>query len=295
MFVLARTGVFYNEFLATYGLRLGVSLEILVFSFALSYRIHEERQAKAWAQSKISEERAQRIDAQELALAREVEVRQAREQALQLEISHRESLQQLVNERTADLEKTLLDLERANQELEHLSSRDALTGLYNRRHFDNRLAELWQELARRGHTLSILLLDVDHFKQINDSKGHPCGDMVLKELARLLGTVLHRPSDIIARYGGEEFVVLLPETPMEGALHIAQMIVQVAAEKVYLWEGQQLRATVSVGVNCLVPGPGSNANQLLQGADVALYQAKRTGRNRYAQFDDSDPSLQQSG
>jgi len=295
LFVLARMGVFYNDFLAIYGLRMGVSMEILVFSFALSFRIHQERREKEWALNKINQERNERIRAQELALDREKELRQAREEALHLEISHRESLQQLVDERTADLEATLQDLERANQELEQLSSRDGLTGLYNRRFFDGRMTELWNEQMRRQKPFAVLLLDVDHFKNINDSKGHPCGDMVLQELARMLGQLLRRPTDVICRYGGEEFAVLLPDTPLEGAERVAQNIVQTAMEKVYQWEGKTLHATVSVGVHCLVPAADKVPAQLIQGADQALYQAKRTGRNRYVLFADDADSMRQSG
>ncbi|RLU01253.1 MAG: diguanylate cyclase [Ketobacter sp.] len=281
LFVFSRMGIFYNDFLASYGLRIGVSLEILIFSFALSFRINQERQEKEWALNKINLERVERIRAQELALQREVEASQAKEQSLQMEIQHRESLEQVVEERTADLARTLQDLEKANQELEQLSSRDGLTGLFNRRLFDAQLQALWQQLQRKQQPLALLLLDVDHFKQVNDSLGHPCGDMVLRELGALLSSLLHRPTDVIARYGGEEFAVLLPETPVEGARHVAEMIVQAAADKLYVWEGETLHITVSVGVHVLIPQPDLDQDQLVQGADQALYQAKHGGRNRY--------------
>ncbi len=283
-FVFSRTGILYNDFLADYGLRIGVSLEILIFSFALSFRINQERQEKEWALNKINSERVERIKAQDLALEREVELRHAREQSLQLEIQNRESLEQVVEERTADLERTLKELEKANSELESLSSRDGLTGVFNRRSFDNRLQELWRLMQRNQQPLAMLLLDVDHFKQINDSLGHPCGDMVLRELADLLGSVVHRPSDLIARYGGEEFAVLLPDTPQEGAQHLADLIITEAAAKEYQWEGETFHVTASAGVHVMVPTAATDPEQLIKGADQALYQAKESGRNRYVVY-----------
>ncbi len=280
LFVLARTGFFYNDFLASYGMRIGISLEILIFSFALSFRINLERKEKEWALNKINSERTERIRAQELALEREIEARQAKEASLQMEIEHRESLQQLVDERTADLERTLFSLEKANLELEQLSTRDALTGLFNRRLFDSKLAEHWQVAQNQGQLLGLLIIDVDHFKQVNDTWGHPCGDMVLREMAQLLSSVIHRPTDVIARYGGEEIAVLMPNTPLEGAKHVADLIVRAAAAKIYVWEGTTFSVTVSIGVHALSPTQHQMEQVLVTAADHALYQAKQTGRNR---------------
>ena len=281
LFVLSRTGIFYNDFLASYGLRIGITLEILIFSFALSFRINMERKEKEWALNNINLERSERIRAQELALQREVEARQAKEQNLQLEIRQRESLQKLVEERTTDLERTLANLEKANRELEQLSSKDALTDLFNRRVFDARLEEYWQLALRKQKPLSLLIIDVDHFKHINDSHGHQCGDRVLQELAALLRSLVHRPGDIIARYGGEEIAILLPETPLGGATHVAAGIVEAAAAKVYLWEREALHITVSIGVHSLIPTPAESRDQLVASADHALYSAKQGGRNRW--------------
>lgn len=284
LFVLARTGLFYNAFMAEYGLRIGVSLEILIFSYALSFRINQDRKAKEWALNKINEERTERIQAQDLALQREIEANQAKEQTLQMERRHRESLERIVEERTSDLERTLEDLEKANHELEQLSSRDALTGLFNRRVFDEKLLDLWEYHGKKNKPLSLLIVDADHFKQINDTYGHLCGDKVLQELAALFGRLLHRPTDIVARYGGEEFAVLLPDTPIEGAEHVADMIVRSAANNVFMWEEAQLRVTLSIGVHALTPKPGMERHALVEGADLALYSAKETGRNRHVKY-----------
>lgn len=281
LFVLSRTGIFYNDFLASYGLRIGITLEILIFSFALSFRINMERKEKEWALNNINLERAERIRAQELALQREIETRQAKEKTLQLEIEQRENLQQLVDERTADLAKTLQNLERANRELEQLSSHDALTDLFNRRIFDARLDEYWQLAHRKQQPLSLLIIDVDHFKHVNDTYGHPCGDQVLKDLATLLRRLVNRPGDIIARYGGEEIAVLLPDTPLSGASHVANLIVQSCADTVFIWEGEPLRITVSIGVDSRMPAATDPRENLVASADSALYQAKQSGRNRW--------------
>lgn len=280
LFVAARTGVFYNEFIAAYGLRMGVSVEILIFSFALSFRFIQEREVKEWALHQINQERTDRIRAQELALQNEIEANQAKEKTLQIEIGNRENLQQLVIERTVELERTLQHLETANRELQQLSSKDSLTDLFNRRIFDIRLHELWEQLGRRAQPLSVMIIDLDHFKQINDTRGHLCGDHVLKEFAALLNGLLHRPGDIIARYGGEEFAILLPETPCEGAAHVAEMIVKAAAEKIYIWEGATFHVTASIGVNTMIPTTMDTRDSLLDRADSALYQAKAQGRNR---------------
>lgn len=283
LFVFAKIGIFYSEFLAGYGLRIGITLEILIFSFALSFRINEERKEKEWALNNINQERNERIRAQELALQREKEMNLAREETLQMEIRHRESLEHLVEERTADLERTLSNLAKANQELEQLSARDSLTGLHNRRHFNAKLNEQWQSLARKSEPLSILIIDIDHFKHINDSKGHLCGDYVLQTFAELLKSLLHRPCDVITRYGGEEFAILLPATPASGAAHVAELIVRAAAANVYTWENASFTVTVSIGANTCIPQAAETPQTWLASADSALYQAKQSGRNRWIQ------------
>lgn len=280
LFVFAYTGIFYSEFFAEYGLRVGISLEILIFSYALSYRINQEREEKEWALNTINAERAERIQAQELALQREIEAREAKDQSLQIEIHHRENLQKEVEERTADLERAMQDLEKANKELEQLSSKDALTGLFNRRMFDERLSELWDELNRKNQPLSLLIIDADHFKHINDNMGHLCGDMVLRELAQLLCSQLHRPSDVVTRYGGEEFAILLPDTPLEGAEYIANLLVKNIANYLFSWEGDSFHVTASIGVHSMIPDANADCNSLVECADQALYSAKSLGRNR---------------
>lgn len=165
---------------------------------------------------------------------------------------------------------------------------DPLTGLYNRRFFKRRMSEEVERWARRRDgALAAMLVDVDHFKQINDRHGHQAGDRVLQGLARLLGRVL-RGSDVLARYGGEEFVLLLPETNLEQGAYIAERLrALVATTPLPTAEGGSLSLTVSVGLAALAADAWRHADPsawLLQSADAALYQAKQGGRNRVVCF-----------
>ncbi|RLT96417.1 MAG: diguanylate cyclase [Ketobacter sp.] len=280
-FTAAKTGVIYNEFMAVYGLRIGISFEILIFSFALSFRINQERKEKELALEQANRERNEKLVAKELALQREIEANQAKEDKLKIEIRHRENLELLVEERTADLERTLQELEKSNHELALLSSRDSLTGLYNRRLFDIKLDEYWNLAQRNDQPLSLLIVDIDHFKQINDTRGHQCGDYVLEAFSRLLVDCLHRPTDFISRYGGEEFAILLAETPLQGAENIADKIVSRAAAEELQWEQRTFHISVSIGIATRSKHADTSPSSLVAHADSALYEAKHRGRNRW--------------
>jgi len=180
-----------------------------------------------------------------------------------------QSLETQVQQRTAALVA-------ANRELEQLATRDALTGVHNRRRFDDRLAECFEVGQRTAQGFAVLLLDADHFKKVNDTYGHPTGDAVLQKMARLL-TEHTRSVDFVARYGGEEFVVLLPHTPDgDGALAVAEKIRAAIAEAAFPGPG---RMTVSIGASTWQPAD-RGASAVVERADAALYQAKAGGRNR---------------
>ena len=207
-----------------------------------------------------------------LFVVHDITERKQAEEALRL--AH-DDLEHQVQQRTQELN----DLNRVLQEL---SSSDALTSLANRRHFDDFLAKEWRQSQRQGTSLAIIMLDVDFFKDYNDSQGHLAGDECLKQVARVFKQSLKRPLDFAARYGGEEFIAVLPETDAAGAAHLAETIraeIEALALRHYASPISKV-VTVSLGVAAAIPGPGSDPRDILVDADRALYQAKQDGRNR---------------
>jgi two-component system cell cycle response regulator len=165
------------------------------------------------------------------------------------------------------------------EQLHRLATRDGLTGLLNRREFDRLLAEEAERARRFGRPLSLVLFDLDHFKHVNDTHGHPAGDAVLREAAARLAAG-QRVVDRLARFGGEEFALLLVETGTPAALDAAQRLVAaVRAATFTLPDGTMLPVTVSAGVAAL-PAHAADAPALIRAADAALYTAKRAGRDR---------------
>lgn len=162
--------------------------------------------------------------------------------------------------------------------LQELSTRDGLTDLYNRREFDNRLREEALRARRYNKPFSVLMLDVDHFKHVNDRYGHPAGDEVLITVADLIRLNV-RPIDAVCRYGGEEFSVILPETDKEGARVVAERIRSTLADSLTATpQGDMIRVTVSIGIAAF-PRDGDTGPALINAADQALYAAKHEGRN----------------
>ncbi len=183
---------------------------------------------------------------------------------------------------TRQLQTYAEELERLNRELKQSADQDGLTGLFNHRYFLHALDVEVARATRHGRRLALILLDVDHFKNYNDTQGHPAGDRVLRQLADVLRES-QREENVCARYGGEEFVVLLPETDREGAVVLAERIRStVESLPAVGGETQPLqRISVSLGVACF-PEDGRDAATLVHHADEALYQAKADGRNRVA-------------
>lgn len=177
-------------------------------------------------------------------------------------------------------------LRAANERLSQHARIDPLTGLPNRRHFDEFLQHAWEQAVQRQHGLSLLVIDVDHFKAYNDRYGHQAGDECLRSVAQALADCLRRPSDLVARWGGEEFAVVLSNTEPTMALHIAERMLQAVADLDLPHEDSSCAAvvTVSIGVACAnpssAPRDGLGLSQLIHDADVALYNAKASGRNR---------------
>ena len=175
--------------------------------------------------------------------------------------------------------RDLTDEKMAQVALEQLATRDGLTGLANRRCFDDTLHAEWARALRQQQPLSLLMVDVDNFKAYNDANGHLGGDECLKRIARAVSSEM-RANDLVARYGGEEFAVILPNQSLKGAAIVAERI-RCRVEQLQLPSTAPTRhVTVSIGAATAVAGPDNNASQLVATADAALYRAKHLGRNR---------------
>jgi len=175
------------------------------------------------------------------------------------------------------------ELEKSNAELQKLSCLDGLTGIANRRRFDEFLQMECLRSARENTAMSLILIDIDYFKLYNDNYGHLAGDKCLQTVAEALSEVIQRPADLVARYGGEEFGVILPSTDIEGAVQIAKSLEEKIASLELPHEHSKIgdRITLSMGVTSRVACEGTKPAELIQLADQALYEAKASGRNRY--------------
>jgi diguanylate cyclase len=206
-----------------------------------------------------------------LALAQRME--REKQQRIAAQQQTKQELEQMVHERTAALEE-------ANRQLDAMSHTDGLTGLRNRRMFDEELERQIKAAARNHTTLSLAMLDIDHFKKLNDAYGHQVGDDFLRLIAAEISAEVKRPMDSACRYGGEEFALILPDTPLEGAQQIAECI-RSAVESLHHRVGdERVPVTISIGTVTLSPGPDDTSENLILLADKALYQAKGLGRNR---------------
>lgn len=170
------------------------------------------------------------------------------------------------------------DVESAyHEEIYRMTIKDGLTEIYNKRYFMEALERELSRSQRYRRPLSVLMFDVDYFKRVNDKYGHLAGDYVLQALARLISTRSRR-EEIFARYGGEEFVILLPETPVEGGLELAEQLRKRVAAYTFIFEGEEMPVTMSIGVASTC-GEVLTPHELIQKADTKLYQAKAEGRN----------------
>lgn len=179
------------------------------------------------------------------------------------------------------LRQELIKRARAEADLALLAVTDALTGLANRRRFDDVIAREWRRTKRTGASLALLMIDADRFKELNDKFGHGRGDEVLKTLAQVIDRSIRRPGDLGARYGGEEFVVVLPDTDAKGAVHMAETIrSRFASAADNPGNFSVPGSTVSIGVVSVQPAGDDSMRQFIDAADAALYRAKSEGRNR---------------
>lgn len=191
-----------------------------------------------------------------------------------------DQLEDSIQQRTLELQITLTELADKNKLLEQQNTRDALTGIRNRAYFDQKLSADIKRSRRERSTLALLMIDIDHFKAINDNHGHLVGDLVIKEVASCLQQELKRSTDHLCRYGGEEFAIILPNTNKDGARLLAEQIRYGLENQRFQYEELELSISVSIGCYASVAEINSVSNDYIQAADSALYQAKNEGRNK---------------
>jgi diguanylate cyclase (GGDEF)-like protein/PAS domain S-box-containing protein len=201
---------------------------------------------------------------------------------IQTDVTERKRAEEELQRSRAAVGQMNRELHRLNDHLHRLANLDGLTGVANRRCFDERLELEWQMSYREKKPLSLIACDIDYFKRYNDTYSHLEGDDCLRAVASTLARRVHRPSDLVARCGGEEFSVLLPNTPIEGALVVAETIRAAVAELQIPHAASDVTDTVtmSLGVATVIPTPGTTSKDLRARADNALYEAKARGRNR---------------
>ena len=239
--------------------------------FVIEYRLRARNGSWRWVQCHGVGERSGNGVPKRIAGCH-TDITQIKEYEQQLQDQQRE-LENMVRLRT-------LELEHANTELHRIASHDYLTGVWNRRSFEENLRREWARARRLMSTLSLIMVDIDHFKAVNDHFGHLAGDACLAQVAEALRIQLNRPTDDIYRYGGEEFAILLPDTGLSGAMDVAERM-RSRVEQLTPPSGITGRITVSLGVATGAPTPSSaNWHSLIAVSDSALYHAKRNGRNR---------------
>lgn len=202
------------------------------------------------------------------------------QRAQELRASHHALSEEIRHRKAVEAE-----LHVANRDLSRLADEDTLSGLANRRRFDAVLDREWRQAKRSNAPLSLIFADIDHFKDYNDRYGHAAGDRCLVQVAQQLRSVAERPSDLVARYGGEEFAVILPETPAEGALALAEAMRKAVQACDVFPEGAPApsQLTISLGVGTYLGAPETSLSTFVEAVDMALYRAKRQGRNRVAE------------
>jgi diguanylate cyclase (GGDEF)-like protein len=250
---------------SSYLLMVGATTETLLLAFAVatSYSVQRNEAKKAHSEAAENELHAMRAQDDVLALQKQAQI----------------SLEEQVMSRTQEFEGALAGLSKIHDELQGMSETDTLTGLTNRRFFEKHIVAEAARSRRGKQPLAVALLDIDNFKNVNDSYGHQCGDDCLIAFANTLKKIIKRPGDSLSRYGGEEFVILLPDTTIDGADMILEKLRLAVQSLVVETQGQRIKFTVSAGVTSSVIGADNEWDKMLALADKLLYQAKEAGRN----------------
>jgi len=272
MAVLMMEGLLPYSLITENGQLIGFVLEMLLLSLALAERINRERAERELAQNEA-------LNMQVLMNTEREEKLKAQEANLIMQQQANEELESRVSQRTQELERTMTNLEIANRELAKLSVTDPLTKVHNRRYFDETLAREIERSNRTGQALSLILVDIDHFKQFNDRYGHLVGDDCLRLVASVLGAVVSRSNDLVARYGGEEFAIVLPATEQTDAYPVAERIRNKINQLNFIFKGERIPISASLGIAGKVMSGDDDCNTLIDAADKALYEAKHKGRN----------------
>jgi diguanylate cyclase (GGDEF)-like protein len=248
-----------------YLLMLGAGIETVLLALILAISHNQQRQAL--------------LDTQAELLNKERQAQHAQKDMLALQEGATEDLEYKVQERTLELEIALRELSETNHELQEKNTLDALTGIRNRSYFDKKYQAEVRRSRREQTQLSIVMMDIDHFKNVNDQYGHIVGDECIKSVAHTLSKALKRPSDDVCRYGGEEFALILPSTDLEGALVLVEQLRAQIEKTSIKVEDVSINITISAGIGTAIADLNQPEDIILALADKQLYAAKKAGRN----------------
>ncbi|WP_041588504.1 sensor domain-containing diguanylate cyclase [Thalassolituus oleivorans] len=260
------------NFITSYGWHIGTLIEAAVFSSMMAYRAARDRKERLEFLHQLNK--------------KERDLRHTQERLLESESAAKADLELQVKQRTRDLSNILAQLETENRSLAELSINDGLTKVRNRRYFNDIFPQMWSDAIADQTPISVILLDIDHFKKVNDDYGHISGDDCLVKVAGIMRQSVNHPIDVVCRYGGEEFVIILPDTTQQQAFALAENMRKNIANTIISNNERAFRVTSSFGVGGLIPTEEIAPEDLIAQCDAALYTSKRNGRNRVTVADD---------